>query len=227
VIVHSNLGGNAHLFLFNEKYNMASTMIRIIEFQGGKPVGLQSVMDKHYESTKKNTNGLFTYFEERDSFAVMGDQVRDFFKAHPQELLSEKEKQFRMILDGSIPQWRQVGFDFYLACVADEYCNSRYQDLIPSHVATALWYMDDGYKDQMEYLMEQTDESVRDLLYSKLVEMGCPNDLLDMEFHIAMATKEDIRKDWFKGTGFKVNEEMVSFFNEYASNKLAEAVNGQ
>lgn len=127
---------------FENQYELASTFFRLQEFYEspyscvkGKRVRLETLMD-FYTIGKEN----FTYFEDWDGFNVPGHIIKEFFKVEPPDGFLRKEQKLKDLINFPFKKFYVIG-------------TSKGSDSFYHEVAHGLYYLNDKYKKEIDFLI--------------------------------------------------------------------------
>ena len=211
----SEIRENVVLAQFDNRYMLASTMMRVAEFYESPLAGItgqyftiEQFMDKYAASTppfsyrcddylyrgKQN----FTYTIEWEGFNIPGDTVRKFLQIFEPHGLLEKEKHLFSILQ----KWIRSQQQFYLIAAEDEAVNHE--------VAHAYYYLHPEYKQEMDALIRKF--SRKDKMCKCILSSGYNEAVLNDEIqaYLGTGTPKDINED----VGFKATRSEIAPFRK-------------
>lgn len=184
---------NVYLALFNTRYDLCMSFIRIQEFYEspndsfrGKFFTLEDYID--WYSFQDGENGAFKYATQWSGFNIPGKFLQEWIKIYSIHRMRDKEIE---LLDKLRP-FSKNGYDsLYLigACREDE----SHKDTIEHELAHAMYTLDESYKNECERLLAEISIDVREKYIQILKKVGYADNVLNDEMQAYLSTGESKR----------------------------------
>lgn len=177
-----------YLAIFNNQYDITSTMIRMQEFyesDSPKFRGKLFNLDDYMDFYAKTHDDKFSYFEDWNGFNLPSNVITEWVSGidkSDEHEFRDKESKFLDTLFGTLET--HIDNKWYLIAVSTQ-CR---WDTLKHEIAHALWYLDPSYRKDATELINALPAYHRNIMIEYLTNLGYGKNVLFDELNAYMST---------------------------------------